>query len=247
MDGRGVPVPVGRWCPPARRGQCLAAGLRGEPVRPDLRVGACGSALACGQEHRGERAGERAAALERRRARLRRSWRASRGRAQVHPAGDRERASVAARPPLPDGAASGRPGHGPLPGRQLGGGPDGAGGCGPGLGGGNGRRRRDGATSAGGCGRASRWPCRGASPWAAAASCAGRTTRATGSRTTGVASPGRTGPAAFASRCTTGRCPGEASARRCRWCTRCGGPTHSSTTTSAPAANSSYNRILTGR
>ena len=37
--------------------------------------------------------------------------------------------------------------------------------------------------------------------------------------------------------CTTGPSRGRASARNSRWCTRCGRPMHSSTTTSAPAAN----------
>ena len=105
------------------------------------------------------------------------------------------------------------------------------------AGGASSRRGRDGAMPAAGCDWAPRLSCRGASPWAAAASCAGRSTRAGGSRSRPAASPGRTGPVPYGSPCTTGPSRGRASARNSRWCTRCGRPMHSSTTTSAPAAN----------
>ena len=115
----------------------LGEGLRlraGQPVRPDVRVGACGAALAPGPEHGGERAGERAAALERRGAGPRRPRGPSRGRAPVYPPRDRERPGVVARPELSNPDVSGRLGRRRLAQRGLGVDPDRAGECCVGLG-----------------------------------------------------------------------------------------------------------------
>ena len=57
------------------------------------------------------------------------------------------------------------------------------------------------------------------------------------SRTREAASPAKTARGASASPCTTGPCPGTASARSCRWYTRSGTPTRSCTTTREPAAS----------
>ena len=98
--------------------------------------------------------------------------------------------------------------------RRLGGDPDGARGCRAGLGP---RPSGDGALApraALGGGPGSRWPCPRASPSAAAASCAGPTTRATGPPTP-PASRAPTAPGACAPRCTTVPSPGRASAPRC--------------------------------
>ena len=66
-------------------------------TRPSCR-GTRGRAGSPGPEHGGERADERAAALERRSAGLRPPRGPSRGWAQVHPAGDGDRADIVARP-----------------------------------------------------------------------------------------------------------------------------------------------------
>ena len=99
-------------------------------------------------------------------------------------------------------------------------------------------RARAGGTGA--CGRApaSLWRCPTASRSAAAASCGGRTTRATGRPSSPRARRAPTARGACAPRCSTAPSPCAASAHSSRSCTRYATPTPSSTTTNAPAANS---------
>ena len=125
--------PLAAVAPPHRRRR-LAARVRRQPLRPDLRVGPCGAPLAGRQEHRGERPGERTAALERHRAGPRRPGRPFRGGAPVHPPRDREPWDVVARSQLPDTGSPRRPGRGCFLERVGGGEPHRAGLCGGRLG-----------------------------------------------------------------------------------------------------------------